>query len=64
MYIKVKSSLRSYLVDRTKKCLVECINLMMEATNTKVERLKGVFAWGYRINSKIPEEGGLPTRFY
>ena len=23
----------------------------------KVERLKGVFAWGYRINSTNPEEG-------
>jgi len=23
----------------------------------KVERLKGVFAWGFRINSSEPEEG-------
>ena len=26
----------------------------------KVERLKGVFAWGFRINSSEPEEG-LPV---
>ena len=48
----------SYLVDRSK------INIgRMYKSNDgseqyfKVERLKGVFAWGYRINSTNPEEG-------
>ena len=40
----------SYLVDRSK------INIGSEQY-FKVERLKGVFAWGYRINSTNPEEG-------
>ena len=35
MYIKSKVIIaESYLVDRTKVVLAECINLMMEATNT------------------------------
>lgn len=48
----------SYLVDRTKVVLGRMYKLNDGSDQYfKVERLKGVFAWGYRINSKIPEEG-------
>ena len=39
----------SYLVDRNK--------IEPGKQYFKVERLKGVFAWGFRINSSEPEEG-------
>ena len=54
MYIKVKSSLlKSYLVDRTKVVLGRMYKLNDGSDQYfKVERLKGVFAWGYKINSK------------
>ena len=48
----------SYLVDRNKIEPGKSINSMMVVNSTlKVERLKGVFAWGFRINSSEPEEG-------
>ncbi|MGV3096441.1 MULTISPECIES: YfhH family protein [Staphylococcus] len=48
----------SYLVDRTKVVLGRMYKLNDGSEQYfKVERLKGVFAWGYRINSKPPEEG-------
>lgn len=31
--------------------------MMVVNSTFKVERLKGVFAWGFRINSSEPEEG-------
>ena len=44
----------SYLVDRTKVVLGRMYKLNDGSDQYfKVERLKGVFAWGYRINSKI-----------
>ena len=48
----------SYLVDRSKinKGRMYKLNDGSEQY-FKVERLKGVFAWGYRINSTNPEEG-------
>ena len=57
MYIKVKSSLLK-VTYRTKVVLGRMYKLNDGSDQYfKVERLKGVFAWGYRINSKIPEEG-------
>ena len=48
----------SYLVDRTKVVLGRMYKLNDGSDQYfKVERLKGVFAWGYKINSKTPEEG-------
>ncbi|MCH4382942.1 YfhH family protein [Staphylococcus haemolyticus] len=48
----------SYLVDCTKVVLGRMYKLNDGSDQYfKVERLKGVFAWGYRINSKTPEEG-------
>ncbi|RIO63020.1 DUF1811 family protein [Staphylococcus haemolyticus] len=48
----------SYLVDRTKVVLGRMYKLNDGSDQYfKVERLKGVFAWGYRINSKTTEEG-------
>ncbi|MEB6171417.1 YfhH family protein [Staphylococcus pseudoxylosus] len=48
----------SYLVDRTKIELGKIYKLN-DGTGSyfKVERLKGVFAWGFRIKSAEPEEG-------
>ena len=51
----------SYLVDRSKINIGRMYKLNDGSEQYfKVERLKGVFAWGYRINSTNPEEG-LPT---
>ncbi|UDI77950.1 YfhH family protein [Staphylococcus taiwanensis] len=48
----------SYMVDRTKVELGKMYKLLDGSDQYfKVERLKGVFAWGYRINSSSPEEG-------
>nr|WP_275432204.1 YfhH family protein [Staphylococcus sp. ACRSN] len=51
----------SYLVDRSKIELGKIYKLN-DGTDSyfKVERLKGIFAWGFRINSSEPEEG-LPV---
>lgn len=51
----------SYLVDRSKIELGKIYKLNDGTGNYfKVERLKGVFAWGFRIKSTEPEEG-LPV---
>ncbi|MCI2869719.1 YfhH family protein [Staphylococcus hominis] len=48
----------SYLVDRSKINTGRMYKLNDGSEQYfKVERLKGVFAWGYRINSTNPEEG-------
>ena len=48
----------SYLVDRSKINIGRLYKLNDGSEQYfKVERLKGVFAWGYRINSTNPEEG-------
>lgn len=51
----------SYIVDRSK---IELGKIYKLADGTddyfKVERLKGIFAWGFRVNSTQPEEG-LPV---
>ena len=48
----------SYLVDRSKINIGRMYKLNDGSDQYfKVERLKGVFAWGYRINSTNPEEG-------
>ena len=48
----------SYLVDRSKINIGRKYKLNDGSEQYfKVERLKGVFAWGYRINSTNPEEG-------
>ena len=48
----------SYLVDRSKINIGRMYKLNDGSEQYfKVERLKGVFAWGYRINSTNPEEG-------
>ncbi|GGG95421.1 DUF1811 family protein [Staphylococcus pragensis] len=48
----------SYLVDRNKIELGRMYKLADGSEQYfKVERLKGIFAWGYRINSSNPEEG-------
>ena len=48
----------SYLIDRNKVELGKIYQLNDGTGNYfKVERLKGVFAWGFRINSSEPEEG-------
>ncbi|AUJ52758.1 hypothetical protein B2G94_08850 [Staphylococcus hominis subsp. hominis] len=48
----------SYLVDRSKINIGKMYKLNDGSEQYfKVERLKGVFAWGYRINSTNPEEG-------
>ena len=48
----------SYLVDRTKIEIGRIYKLNDGTENYfKVERLKGVFAWGFRIKSTEPEEG-------
>ena len=48
----------SYLVDRSKINIGRIYKLNDGSEQYfKVERLKGVFAWGYRINSTNPEEG-------
>lgn len=54
MYIKSKVIIaESYLVDRTKVVLGRMYKLNDGSDQYfKVERLKGVFAWGYKINSK------------
>ena len=50
----------SYLVDRSKINIGRMYKLNDGSEQYfKVERLKGVFAWGYRINSTNPEEGLL-----
>ncbi|HCW7123811.1 TPA: YfhH family protein [Staphylococcus aureus] len=48
----------SYLVDR-KKVEIGKIYKLTDGSNQyfKVERLKGIFAWGFRFNSDEPEEG-------
>ena len=46
----------SYLIDRNKVELGKIYQLN-DGNYFKVERLKGVFAWGFRINSSEPEEG-------
>ena len=47
-----------YLVDRSKINIGRMYKLNDGSEQYfKVERLKGVFAWGYRINSTNPEEG-------
>lgn len=48
----------SYLVDR-KKIEIGKIYKLTDGSNQyfKVERLKGIFAWGFRFNSDEPEEG-------
>lgn len=49
---------KSYLVDRSKINIGRMYKLNDGSEQYfKVERLKGVFAWGYRINSTNPEEG-------
>lgn len=48
----------SYLVDRSKINIGRMYKLNDGSEQYfKVERLKGIFAWGYRINSTNPEEG-------
>lgn len=48
----------SYLVDRSKINIGRIYKLNDGSEQYfKVERLKGVFAWGYRINSTNHEEG-------
>ena len=48
----------SFLVDRYKINIGRIYKLNDGSEQYfKVERLKGVFAWGYRINSTNPEEG-------
>ena len=48
----------SYLVDRSKINIGRMYKLNDGSEQYfKVERLKGVFAWGYSINSTNPEEG-------
>ena len=48
----------SYLVDRSKINIGRMYKLNDGSEQYfKVDRLKGVFAWGYRINSTNPEEG-------
>ena len=48
----------SYLVDRNKIEPGKIYKLNDGSKQYfKVERLKGVFAWGFRINSSEPEEG-------
>ncbi|KRG08868.1 YfhH family protein [Staphylococcus sp. NAM3COL9] len=48
----------SYLVDRNKVELGKIYKLNDDTESYfKVERLKGVFAWGFRIKSSEPEEG-------
>lgn len=48
----------SYLVDRSKINIGRMYKLNDGSEQYfKVERLKGVFAWGYRINSTNSEEG-------
>lgn len=48
----------SYLIDPT-KVEIGKIYQLNDGTDQyfKVERLKGVFAWGFRFNSSEPEEG-------
>ena len=48
----------SYLVDRNKVEIGKIYKLNDGSEQYfKVERLKGVFAWGFRIKSSEPEEG-------
>ncbi|MEK5199772.1 YfhH family protein [Staphylococcus sp. FSL H8-0121] len=48
----------SYLVDRNKIELDRIYQLNDGSDQYfKVERLKGIFAWGFRIKSSEPEEG-------
>lgn len=48
----------SYLVDRNKVEIGKIYKLNDGGEQYfKVERLKGVFAWGFRIKSSEPEEG-------
>ncbi|WP_251518515.1 MULTISPECIES: YfhH family protein [Staphylococcus] len=48
----------SYLIDRNKVEIGKIYKLNDGSDNYfKVERLKGIFAWGFRINSSKPEEG-------
>lgn len=48
----------SYLVDRNKVEIGKIYKLNDGSEQFfKVERLKGVFAWGFRIKSSEPEEG-------
>ncbi|KKI52900.1 Transcription regulator [Staphylococcus pasteuri] len=48
----------SYLVDRNKIELGRIYQLNDGSDQYfKVERLKGIFAWGFRIKSSEPEEG-------
>ena len=57
-FIKVKVIVaESYLVDR-KKIEIGKIYKLTDGGNQyfKVERLKGIFAWGFRFNSDEPEE--------
>ena len=48
----------SYLIDRNKVEIGKIYKLNDGSEQYfKVERLKGVFAWGFRIKSSEPEEG-------
>ncbi|EKH2262294.1 YfhH family protein [Staphylococcus pseudintermedius] len=49
----------SYLIDTTNEIELGKIYRLKDGTGNyfKVERLKGVFAWGYRINGAEAEEG-------
>ncbi len=49
---------KSYLID-TDKIEIGKIYKLKDGTEDffKVERLKGIFAWGFRINHSDPEEG-------
>ncbi len=48
----------SYLIDHNKVEIGKIYKLNDGSEQFfKVERLKGVFAWGFRINSAEPEEG-------
>ncbi|MBF7016708.1 YfhH family protein [Staphylococcus durrellii] len=51
----------SYIIDRSKIEMGKIYKLV-DGTDDyfKVERLKGIFAWGFRLNSTQPEEG-LPV---
>ncbi|WP_145115713.1 YfhH family protein [Staphylococcus argensis] len=58
VYVSKTIVAESYLVDRDKVQLGRIYKLNDGSEGYfKVERLKCVFAWGYRINSNQPEEG-------
>ncbi|MCU5746234.1 YfhH family protein [Staphylococcus sp. SQ8-PEA] len=58
VYVNKTIIAESYLVDQEKIQLGRIYKLNDGTEGYfKIERLKGVFAWGYRINSDQPEEG-------